>query len=141
MRVAGMEDKWLFDQIPRPKDDMRRNKEKQDIQLRDSDTIIVVTLARLKNLEELVLGHGVWTKSFDLPVLFEKKYLKKVKKVRLNTEPIPPLVEGLLHVKATRGPWDWDTCNPYNPKSIDRRTLAALVGSPTYGEHCLCRCR
>lgn len=30
-RVAGIEDEWLFDQIPRPKEEIRGNKKEQDI--------------------------------------------------------------------------------------------------------------
>jgi hypothetical protein len=80
MRLAEIKDDWIFDELPRPKYEMRQSGKKQIIDLRDLDTFIAVTLARLKNLEYLDLAHGVWAKSYHLPVLFERKYLKEVEK-------------------------------------------------------------
>lgn len=130
MRVAGIEDEWIFDMIPRPKDEMREDKKKQIIQVLDPDTVIAVTLARLKNLEDLNPDHGIWTKSWDLPVLFERKYPQNLKKVRLDMQPLPYLV-------GTPRPSDWDTYSPYNPKSMHRRTLQHLLSLP-YMESIAC---
>lgn len=128
MRNAGIEDDRIFDELARPKYRMRCNK-KQITELRDPDTVIAVTLGRLKNLEILDLGHGIWAKSYDLPVLFEKKYLKNLKKVRFDTEPIPPIMTFEEEERA-RGPSDWDTCSPYNPKAIHRKALQHLLSLP-----------
>jgi hypothetical protein len=77
---GGQQDDWIFDELPRPKYETRQSGKKQIIELRDPDTFIAVTLARLKNLEDLDLAHGVWAISYHLPVLFERKYLKEVEK-------------------------------------------------------------
>ena len=48
MRFAGIEDDWIFDELPHSKYEMRQSGKKQIIELRDPDIIIAVTLARLK---------------------------------------------------------------------------------------------
>ncbi|KAF3392148.1 hypothetical protein DPV78_010700 [Talaromyces pinophilus] len=107
MRLAEIEDDWIFDELPRPKYETRQSGKKQIIELRDPDTFIAVTLARLKNLEDLDLAH-----------------------VTLDTEPLPPIQVGEIDPDATTGPSDWDTYSPYNPKSIHRRTLYHLLSLP-----------
>lgn len=130
MRVAGIEDDWIFDELPHSKYEMRQSGKKQIIELRDRDIVIAVTLARLKNLEDVDLAHGVWAKSYHIPVLFERKYLKRLRKVTLDTEPLPSIQVGEIDPDATTGPSDWDAYSPYNPKSIHRRTLQHLFSLP-----------
>lgn len=136
MRDAGIEDEWIFDELARPKYEMRLGNKKQTTQLREPDTVIAATLGRLKNLEILNLSHGIWAESFDLPILFEKKYLKKLKKVWLDTEPLRPIMT-LEEEERARGPSDWDTYSPYNPRAIHRRTLQHLLSLP-YMESITC---